>query len=304
MNRSSMPRSDQITFTGSTLDRADQLRVHPDRLATAWADPRACIILLDGLDPLPTDEGELARTPVSADAELADHALLGLREDGAPVFVSLHVTGSSEPPSIPSPESIPKVWQIVPLLAPAEAALYGGARSLVDWHDRHPFCARCGAPTYPAKAGWARQCGTCQAEHFPRTDPVVIMLAEYEDKVLVGRGVRFPPGRFSALAGFVEPGESFEEAVRRELWEETGIRVGRVDYLASQPWPFPSQLMIACMAQALGDALTLDVEEVPEAMWVSREQVRAALAGEEDAPFLAPPSVAVAHYMLRYWLGD
>jgi NAD+ diphosphatase len=192
----------------------------------------------------------------------------------------------------------------VPLLTPEEAALYGGARSLVDWHGRHPFCARCGAPTYPAKAGWARQCGTCQAEHFPRTDPVVIMLAEYEDKVLVGRGIRFPPGRFSALAGFVEPGESFEEAVRRELWEEAGIRIGRVDYLMSQPWPFPSQLMIACMAQALGDALTLDVEEVPEAMWVSREEVRAALAGEESARFLAPPAVAVAHHMLRCWLGD
>lgn len=304
MTRINMPPDDQITFTGGVLDRADQLRVHPDRLAAAWADPRARIVLLDGLDPLPTDAGHLATTSIPAAADLADHALLGLHADGAPVFVSLRVAEKNEPPAIPSAESTPKVWQIVPLLAPEEAALYGGARSLVDWHDRHPFCARCGSPTYPAKAGWARQCGTCQAEHFPRTDPVVIMLAEYDDKVLIGRGVRFPPGRFSALAGFVEPGESFEEAVRRELWEETGVRVGRVDYLKSQPWPFPSQLMIACMAQALDDALTLDIEEVPEAMWVNRAQVRAALAGEEGASFIAPPPVAIAHYMLRDWLGD
>ena len=299
MNDESGPNRNTITFTGGTLDRADQLRVHPDRLAAAWADPRAQIVLLDGLDPLPTDEGLLATVPVAADAVLADHALLGLRADGTPVFVSLKIEKKDEPPGNP-----PRVWGIVPLLSHEEAALYGGARSLVDWHDRHPFCARCGAATYPAKAGWARQCGTCNAEHFPRTDPVVIMLAEYEDKVLIGRGIRFPPGRFSALAGFVEPGETFEEAVRRELWEETGIRTGRVDYLMSQPWPFPSQLMIACMAQALGDALTLDVEEVPEAMWVTRDEVRAALAGEEGARFIGPTPVAVAHHMLRYWLGE
>jgi NAD+ diphosphatase len=186
---------------------------------------------------------------------------------------------------------------------PGDLALYGGVRSLVDWHQRHGFCARCGATTAPIRAGWARQCASCTAEHYPRTDPVVIMLAEYEGKVLVGRGVNFPPGRFSALAGFVEPGETIEEAVRRELWEETGIRTGRVDYLMSQPWPFPSQLMIACIAQATGTALTLDTEEVAEAMWVGAEEVRAALAGDEDAPFQAPPSIAVAHYMLRYWLA-
>ena len=288
-----------ITFTGGTLDRADQLRVNPDRLAVAWADPRARIIRLDGLDPLPTDEGMLASDPVPAGAQLGDHALLGLREDGAPVFISLIVEKKDEPPIFP-----PKVWQIVPLLSHAEAAPYGGARSLVDWHDRHQHCARCGAQTHAVKAGWSRQCGTCSAEHFPRTDPVVIMLAEYEGKVLIARGIRFPPGRFSALAGFVEPGETIEEAVRREIWEECGVRTGRVDYLFSQPWPFPSQLMIACVAQALGDELTLDTQEIAEAMWVSREEVRAALAEAEDAAFQPPSPVAVAHHMLRWWLGE
>lgn len=297
MNQTAAVEPRMITFTGGTLDRADQLRVNADRLAVAWADPRARVVLLDGLDPVPTDSGMLATAPVTADLALADHALLGLREDGAPLFVSLVVVKSDEPQSFP-----PKVWQVIPQLSMAEAALYGGARSLVDWHDRHRFCARCGAVTHPVKAGWARRCGTCAAEHFPRTDPVVIMLAEYQGKVLIGRNPRFPAGRFSALAGFVEPGETIEEAVRRELWEECGVRTGRVDYLFSQPWPFPSQLMIACIAQAVGDELTLDLEEIAEAIWVSREDVRAALEEAEGAPFLPPSPVAVAHHMLRHWL--
>jgi NAD+ diphosphatase len=186
-------------------------------------------------------------------------------------------------------------------MLPEELAIYGGARSLADWHQRHGFCAKCGQPTAPVKAGWSRQCGACKAEHFPRTDPVVIMLAEYQGKVLIGRNSRFPPRRFSALAGFVEPGETIEEAVRRELWEEAGIRVGRVDYMMSQPWPFPSQLMIACMAQAESDVLTLDEAEIAEAMWVSRADVAKAFAEDEDALFLAPAPIAVAHHMLKAW---
>ena len=288
-----------IAFTGGTLDRADQLRVHPDRLEAAWRDPRARVILLEGLDPSLGTEGALARRPVEAADALQDHALLGLQEDGTPVFLSLIVVHGDEPPASP-----PKVWDIIPELSFPEAALYGGARSLVDWHDRHRFCSRCGATTHPIKAGWARQCATCSTEHFPRTDPVVIMLAERDGKVLIGRSPRFPPGRYSALAGFVEPGESFEEAVRRELWEECGIRTGRVDYLFSQPWPFPSQLMIACMAEALDDQLTLDTEEVEDAIWVTRDEVRAALSGAEGARFTRPTPVAIAHHMLRHWIGE
>ncbi len=286
-----------ITFTGATIDRADQLRTDPERLAAAWADPRARLVLLDGLDPQPTTGDLLATSPIPADAALADHALLGLRDDGTPVFVSLIVIKNDEPPTFP-----PKVWQVIPHLSLDEAALYGAARSLVDWHDRHQYCARCGDKTHPIRAGWVRQCGICSTEHFPRTDPVVIMLAEYEGKILIGRSSRFPPRRFSALAGFVEPGETIEEAVRREIWEEAGVRCGQVDYLFSQPWPFPSQLMIACVAQALGDEIILDVNELAEAIWVSKDDVRAALAEEESALFLVPPPMAVAHHMLRWWL--
>ena len=285
-----------IAFAGGPLDRVDQVRIDPEKLAAAWADPRARIILLDGLDPIPDEGGVLASKVVSSDAALIDHALLGVRPDGSPLFVSLLRTESSEPPSFP-----PRTWQIAAELQPEELAIYGGARSLADWHQRHQFCAKCGQPTAPVKAGWSRQCSACQAEHFPRTDPVVIMLAEYEGKVLIGRNSRFPPRRFSALAGFVEPGETIEEAVRRELWEEAGIRVGRVDYMMSQPWPFPSQLMIACTAQAQSDVLTLDEAGIAEAMWVSRADVAKAFAEDEDALFLAPSHIAVAHHMLKAW---
>jgi NAD+ diphosphatase len=292
-------RSDApIAFAGGPLDRADQIRIDAERLVATWADPRARILVLDGLDPVPAEGGVLETVPVGPEARLIDHALLGLRADGSPLFVSLLPYPSSEhPPTFP-----PRVWQIAALLEPGELAIYGGARSLADWHHRHQFCARCGQPTAPIKAGWARQCSACAAEHFPRTDPVVIMLAEYEGKVLIGRNGRFPPRRFSALAGFVEPGETIEEAVRRELFEEAGIRVGRVDYLMSQPWPFPSQLMIACIAQAESDELTLDAAEIVEAMWVSRADVASAFAEDEDALFLPPSGIAVAHHMLKAWL--
>ncbi len=286
-----------LAFTGGPLDRVDQIRIDPEQLAATWADPRARIVRFDGLDPVLGEGGTLATLNVPVDAVLADHALLGVRPDGVPLFAALSITPPSEPPTVP-----PRVWQIAAEMQAEDLAIYGGARSLVDWHQRHRFCANCGQPTVAVKGGWARRCGACEAEHFPRTDPVVIMLAEYRGKLLIGRNPRFPPGRFSALAGFVEPGETVEEAVRRELWEETGVRVGRVDYLMSQPWPFPSQLMIACMAQALDDALVLDTAEIAEAIWVSRADVAKAFAGDEDALFLPPTGIAVAHHMLKAWL--
>jgi NAD+ diphosphatase len=196
----------------------------------------------------------------------------------------------------------PAVWELAPLLRPETLALYGCARSMIDWHKRHGFCANCGMPTQVTKAGWSRTCGGCAAEHFPRVDPVTIMLAEHEGRILVGRQARFPPGRYSALAGFVEPGETIEEAVARELWEEAGIRVHSVRYVRSQPWPFPSSLMIACIGQTDDPALTLDTTEIEDAKWVDAAGVRAALAGDPDAPFIAPPPMAVAYWLLRHWV--
>ncbi|MGF7148568.1 NAD+ diphosphatase [Sphingomonas zeicaulis] len=284
-------------FTGATLDRGDNLRADPAAIAALAADPAARLLRLDGIDPVLDETGRLVWGGMDEVAEGADLILLGLA-DGRAHFVQ-HVPGALDAATRSA-----WIFKAIELMAPGDAALYGGARSLIDWHDRHGFCARCGQPTLMQRAGWGRRCPACTAEHFPRVDPVVIMLAEHEDRVLVGRQPRFPPRRYSALAGFVEPGEALEEAVARELWEEAGIRVRDVRYIASQPWPFPSSLMIACVATAEDDALTIDYTELEDAMWVPRAGVAASMAGEADAPFLPPPGYAIAHTLFRAWLGD
>ena len=282
-------------FTGATLDRADSLRNDPDALAAAIMDPRARLLRLRMLDPELTSEGRLAWGSLAEAPEDGTLVLLGLEGD-APRFAAVDpaeplVKGRS-----------PAIFRILDLLAAEDAALFAGARSVVDWHMRHRFCAVCGAPTEAFRAGWGRKCPSCAAEHFPRVDPVVIMLAEHEDRVLLGRQSMWPPGRYSALAGYVEPGESIEEAVRRETLEEAGIRLGKVRYVASQPWPFPSQLMVACIGEAEDAAITLDANELEDAIWVSRDGVRAAMAREPDAPFLPPFPYAIAHSLLEAWL--
>ncbi len=283
-----------LGFTGNRLDRADQVRVDPDAFSAAVAHPRALCLRLDGIDFAAGEGGGLVWEPLdSADG----HALmlLGIDEDGTPRFVR-------EAPSGTRIDARSRtVMRLIPLLSGEELALYGGARSLVDWHARHRFCAVCGAPSTLFRGGWGRRCDACGAEHFPRVDPVVIMLAEHDGCVLVGRQPGFPPGFFSALAGFLEPGESIEEAVARELWEEAGIRVRDVTYVASQPWPFPSSLMIGCRATAEDAALTLDTTEIEAAMWVDRAEVRAALAGDMGAPFMVPPPLAIARHLLELW---
>ena len=277
------------------IDRWDQTRADPALLAKAYADPRARRLVLDGLDPL-LDGGRLVREAMPAGADPAAHILLGRESDGVPLFAELRR-------DIPHGATYaPRVWEAATELEPGELALYGGTRSLVDWHARHGFCAVCGGATIVAKGGWARACTACAAEHFPRVDPVVIMLAEYEGRVLVARQPRFPSRRYSALAGFVEPGETIEGAVARELFEEAGIRVRDVRYVMSQPWPFPSSLMIACTARAEDDRLTIDHTELEDAFWVDAAGVRDALDGEENAPFVAPPSMAVARWLLVHWL--
>jgi NAD+ diphosphatase len=283
-----------LGFTGARLDRADRLRTDPAAFAAAIADPRATCLLLDGIDPVPGSGGGLiweALDPADERALL----LLGIDDSGAPRFVREAHAGARVDARSRT------VMRLLPMLSPEEAALYGGARSLVDWHARHRFCAVCGSPTELFRGGWGRRCAACGAEHFPRVDPVVIMLAEYDGRVLLGRQPGFPPGFFSALAGFVEPGESLEEAVARELFEEAGIAVSDVSYVASQPWPFPSSLMIGCRAVARDAALTIDTTELEAAMWVDRAEVRAALAGDMGASFMAPPPLAIARYLLEDW---
>jgi len=284
-------------FTGSPLDRADAAR-HDEALVTAMrADPAALLLGLDALDPV-IASGALAWRPLADEDRAAELALLGVIE-GAPRFVALT-------PGVSALRRSPELFAALSALPEGEAATYAAARSLIDWHARHGFCPQCGKPTAPFRAGWGRRCAGCETEHFPRVDPVVIMLAQHgegeEARVLIGRQASFLPGRYSALAGFVEPGESIEEAVARELFEEAGVRVRDVRYVASQPWPFPSQLMIGCIARVDDDRLTLDLTELEDAIWVDRAAVRAALAGDPAAPFGATPPYALAHTLLSRWV--
>ena len=287
-------------FTGSPLDRLDHLRGDPDALATLAARSDARLLDLDGYQPRVAD-GRLGWRGMPAALPAAELALLGLAE-GQPRFVHLA-------PGTGPQRRTPELFAALAGLAAGEAGTYAAARSLLDWHARHPFCAQCGSATAPHRAGWARLCPVCGAEHYPRTDPVVIMLAEHRDAagavhVLLGRQAVFPTDRYSALAGFVEVGESVEEAVARELHEEAGVRARDVRYVASQPWPFPSQLMLACLATVDDPALTLDRTELEDAFWASRAEVAAALAGSPDARFSAPPPYAIAHTLLARWAAD
>jgi len=181
-------------------------------------------------------------------------------------------------------------------------AILGQAKAVVDWHTRHSFCARCGAPTRVVAAGWRRECDACKAQHFPRTDPVVIMLAVDGDDCLMGRQRRFPQGMYSSLAGFVEPGETIEEAVRREIREESGVECGAVRYVASQPWPFPSSLMIGCMARATTRDIRIDAEELEDARWFNRAEVRSMFERRHSDGLWVPNPMAIAHHLIRVWL--
>ncbi|SFF74774.1 NAD+ diphosphatase [Novosphingobium sp. CF614] len=290
-----------IAFAGSHIDRADQVRNDPAALKAlmTW---RARLLRMNGLDPVLTPEGTLdwgSLADAALDSELVFLGLDGDRGCFAEVRASYPLAG---------PQAGPGSWSALSALEAGELASYGGARSLVAWHSRHRFCAVCGSPTGLAKGGWQRTCssGTCGAEHFPRVDPVTIMLVEHEGRILLGRQPRFPEGRFSALAGFLEPGETIEEAVAREVFEEAGVRVRDVTYVASQPWPFPSSLMIGCHAFADDPAITIDKTELDDARWFSREDIVDALEavarGEMGRAFGAPPKTAIAHILLRWWV--
>jgi NAD+ diphosphatase len=280
-------------FTGAGLDRADHLRLDEAALAALAAHEQALLLRLEGHDPLVHEDGGLVWDALPAAEAEAGRIFLGLLDE-RPRFAP-----------VPRVELGRPAWNVFPtlsLMSPEDAAIWGAARSLIEWHNRHMFCGRCGAETRLFRAGWGRRCTGCGLDHFPRVDPVVIMLAEHEGRILVGRQPQYPPRRYSALAGFVEPGESVEEAVARELKEEAGLDVTDVRYVASQPWPFPGQLMIACIAAAASDEIVLDANELQDAIWVDRAGVAAALAGDGDAPFAAPPPFAIARTLLQAWV--
>jgi len=235
--------------------------------------------------------------------EGVEPVFLGLDAKGRPYF-ALDITAAGDPETAGPIAGLGTFKDMRALAAEIDAgdtAILGQAKALVDWHARHRFCAACGAPTAPREGGYKRVCAACGAEHFPRTDPVVIMLATAGDTCLLGRGRNFPKGMFSALAGFIEPGESIEEAVAREIEEEAGIKIGSVTYHSTQPWPFPSSLMIGCIAEAETTEITVDESELAEARWVGRETILATLAGNGPSGFWVPPPLAIAHQLIKAW---
>ena len=295
----------QLGFTGGTLDRTDELRRDPAWIAAMRQRPDVRWMLLQELKPFVRvedgapdllwhgrDAAERAIQPGN------DWVFLGLDADGIP-----HFAVNLAPEAIADGEPWEARAVAIAMGGDHRAAILGQARSLLAWHSRHHFCPNCGNPTRIDKGGYARLCGNpaCGAEHFPRVDPVAIMLVVDGDSCLVGRQPHFAPGMYSALAGFVEPGESLEEAVRREVWEEAGIRVGRVRYVASQPWPFPNNLMVGCFAEALSRDIRIDETELEDARWFTRSDVRAALRGE--GPFNSPTPIAIARQLLEAWAG-
>lgn len=277
-------------FAGPGLDRADALRGQPDRIAELATQPEALELSWQNGAPELDRQGCLVWRPLAS----ANPALfLGL--DGSQPRFSALPTGDA-------PIDARAHFGMLGQLDEADAPLFAAALSLANWHRRHPFCSVCGSASDPVRGGWSRHCSNCGSDHFPRTDPVVIMLAVHDDRLLLGRQPQYPPSRYSALAGFVEGGETIEAAVARELHEEAGIEVADVIYLCSQPWPFPSSLMIGCTARALGDALTIDHTELDDARWFTRAEVAAAVAGDDAAAFHPPPRFAIARTLLDHWL--
>jgi NAD+ diphosphatase len=299
---------DIYCFAGNSLDRVSERRDDREWIRALLDDPATRMLPLRDLKPLvrgpapPTlDWHPVApwREPVEAGATLI---FLGIGDGRAHFAVD-----AAEAHLAPDIDvELIDVRALAPTLPAGEAAILAEARALIDWHARHRFCAQCGAPTTVASAGWVRRCADCRVSHFPRTDPVVIMLAVRGERALLGRNKRRPGARFSCLAGFVEPGETLEEAVRREVREEAGIRCGRVRYLASQPWPFPSSLMMGFLAEALTEEITVDAEELAEARWFSRPEIgemvsRAAAGPDDPARVSLPPPLAIAHQICRRW---
>ena len=242
--------------------------------------PRA---LLDGLAP-------------------AEQAYLGTLE-GRPVFAALVAPEAAERFGEPHHRALDlRAIALGGTVPPDELGMLAQGKALLHWHRAHRYCGFCGTATRATAGGARRDCPSCARQHFPRTDPVVIMLVARDEGCLLGRQPRFPPGMYSCLAGFMEPGETVEDAVRRETSEEAGVAVGAVRYLASQPWPFPSSLMIGCVAEALGDALTLDREELEDGRWFTRDEVRLMLERRHPQGLFGPAPMAIAHHLMRWWV--
>jgi NAD+ diphosphatase len=314
-----MRLAETVTFGGSGLNRAAELRGDAARQAEMLAIGR--VLPLWRGKPLMVAGGGLGW--VGSQSVVLHHAgvvaFLGFDGDspcfaadisdwvpeaGAEAVESGFLDQSEQRhPGLPAEFAFAELRAAMLRLTPREAELAAMAKAVLQWHRSHGFCAVCGAASRVVMAGWQRTCPSCGAHHFPRTDPVVIMLVTHGNRALMGRSPGWPEGMYSCLAGFVEPGETLEAAVRREVWEEAGIRLGEVRYLASQPWPFPASLMMGCAAEALTDEITVDPAELEHALWVTREDMVNVMSGTH--PQIKPARKgAIAHFMIENWLAD
>jgi len=319
-----MKHAERVTFGGSALDRAGEIRGDANAVAEARADPAARAILYWRGKPLitPARPAALVRLPMDHPvlAEATEAPILLGREEGAARFAfdisswtpdladDAVLGGFLDPseqhhPLLPSDMVFAELRRVMTWLDARDAELAASGKAILGWHETHGFCARCGHETQIAQAGWQRTCPACHGAHFPRTDPVVIMLITHGNSVLMGRSPGWPEGMYSLLAGFVEPGETLEAAVRREVFEEAGVQVGTVSYLASQPWPFPASLMFGCAGVATSREITVDPVEIEDALWINREEMMEIFAGNH-ATVLPARKGAIAHFLLENWLAD
>jgi NAD+ diphosphatase len=300
------------TFAGNPLDRASYLRSKPDWVKEKLDDPDSlALVLWNGKPMVENRKGEagcqIAYVRASMAGELSGDGerllFLGLWQETA-VF-ALDMEGTADPADGPMQglgrfEDLRAVALDLP---PADAAILATAKAMFEWRRRHRHCANCGQPTRPKEGGWKRVCDSCKVEHFPRTDPVVIMLPVNGERCLLGRQAAWPKGMFSALAGFLEPGETIEEACAREVWEEAGLRTARVRYHSTQPWPYPSSLMIGLIAEVDDGEATADKTELDEVRWFTREEARALSNGVLESA-KAPGSMAIAHQLIKAWAEE
>jgi NAD+ diphosphatase len=281
----------QIALSVRAHDRVGHRRTDDAWLADTWAEPSTRVLLLArGRFPVTSGTSVAWRSP--AEAPGGQRVFLGAQGGVSHFAVLLEE---------PLEDSWANLRVVGPSLSTEDASLVVHALALAEWHRSHKFCAACGGPLSVAAAGHVLTCAGCGRQHFPRTDPAVIMLVtDEEDRALLGRQPRWPEGRYSTLAGFVDPGESLEDAVRREVAEEVGVEVGEVSYLGNQPWPFPSSLMVGFFASALSTEIRVDEEEISHARWFTREEMR---AEAEAGTLLLPGGISISRTLVETWYG-
>ena len=309
-------------FSNNPLDRVSYLRSDPEWIKKMITDSKSMFVpfskgqpfvsTISGLTSKSAAENQLSPAwfPYNFfDNQIIENSIiifLGLLDDIA--FFAIDLSKINDPENQVNLINMGSFEDLMALssqpIESGELAMLGQAKAIFEWHNSHTYCSRCGEKSNIVEGGYKRVCNHCKAEHFPRTDPVVIMLATYNDQAFLGRQKRFPPGMYSALAGFIEPGESIEEAVARELNEEAGIIINDATYHSSQPWAFPNSLMIGCIAESTSEKFKLDEIEIDEGRWFQRTELKDAINGNVNSKFFVPPKMAIAHHLIKAFVEN